>query len=139
MRKFYRKAYKKNVAVNFFESKKGVSAARAKREARKKKSYHIPDDKQDLPCKEDGSPEVENISDAEMGNQSVVNAEGSPTQNPLTALNSPSAGNNSSNKNISKNNKINLGNKGPDSDDDEAETEDLGMGLSMKVESSFIK
>ena len=46
--KFFRKAYKRNVALKLFEKKKGVQAARAKREAKHARAEKLIDDGKDI-------------------------------------------------------------------------------------------
>lgn len=47
--RYYRKAYKRNIAIKLFEQKKGVAAKRAKKEGQKKRFVDIQDTGEDIP------------------------------------------------------------------------------------------
>jgi hypothetical protein len=53
MRKYYEKAYRKNVAVKLFETKKGAQLQRARERAARERLYAIPDTEEDIPPEED--------------------------------------------------------------------------------------
>eukprot|EP01038_Epipyxis_sp_PR26KG_P004421 gene4421-6250_t len=64
--KFYRKAYKKNVAIKMFETKKGAAAKRAAKGEKKK--IEVVDTKEDIPPPEEPKPKS-----AENKSEDVVN------------------------------------------------------------------
>lgn len=52
MKKYYEKAYRKNVAIKLFETKKGAAAQREKEAKARSKLYNIPDTNEDIPEEE---------------------------------------------------------------------------------------
>jgi predicted HTH domain antitoxin len=50
--KFYRKAYKRNIAIKLFEKKKGLAAKRAKKDKKKRNEFLLNDTTEDIPPEE---------------------------------------------------------------------------------------
>ena len=70
MKKYYEKAYRKNVAVKLFETKKGAAAQRAREAKARSKIYDIPETEEDIPDDEEGISGETNPMLQKIGNSS---------------------------------------------------------------------
>lgn len=109
LEKYYRKAYKRNIAIKLFEKKKGAAANREKRLAANKAPPQIEDTTDDIPKPETEGDKVD----------AAREAQGSPIQSPMhKAASTPKS--------------AHAADSDDDDDKDSDDDDDMGVGIPKK-------